>query len=134
MIRFTSGRLLGLSAALGLGLASLAAFTAPQLPASRIVSEPPLALLRDAPHKPEGPDPHPSSDRRQTSKANNEVFYDLAVRYVDSTLYNPDTKQHDAVRLRAYQGEVGEPQAPYMAPKVELRPGQTFKGHLRAYP
>ncbi|TBW07214.1 copper oxidase [Azotobacter chroococcum] len=122
------GRLLALSSTLALGLASQTASAAP-IAESRIVREPPAAVLRGAPPEPGTPGQRLSTERQRTSGSQPEVFYDLKVRYVDGKIYNPETGQNDAVRLRAYAGEAADPQAPtpYVAPKVELWPGETFR-------
>ncbi|MEE4464899.1 multicopper oxidase family protein, partial [Azotobacter chroococcum] len=84
---------------------------------------------RGAPPEPGTPGQRLSAERQRTSGAQPEVFYDLKVRYVDGKIYNPETGQNDAVRLRAYAGEAADPQTPtpYVAPKVELWPGETFR-------
>lgn len=56
-----------------------------------------------------------------------EVFYDLDVTYIDSKIYNPGTGQEEAVRLRGYTGAGVDPNAPYVAPTIEMRPGQTVR-------
>ncbi|GAB3377385.1 multicopper oxidase family protein [Azotobacter armeniacus] len=131
MTRVSSGRLLALSSTLALGLASQTNSAAPQIPASRIVREPPAAVLHVAPQEPGAPGSRLATARQRTSDASPELFYELAIRYVDGSIYNPDTEQHDAVRLRAYQGEAATPQIPYIAPKVELRPGDIIHLTLR---
>lgn len=57
----------------------------------------------------------------------NEVSLDLFVRFVDSSLYNPGTNSRDPVRLRGYQGTGIDPDAPYVAPIIEVTPGQTVR-------
>ncbi|WP_020680811.1 multicopper oxidase family protein [Marinobacterium rhizophilum] len=56
-----------------------------------------------------------------------EVFYDLALRYVDGELFNPSTQQYDTTRLRALTGSVTSKAVPYIGPVVELYPGETFR-------
>jgi FtsP/CotA-like multicopper oxidase with cupredoxin domain len=56
-----------------------------------------------------------------------EVFYDLTLDYVDSSLFNPSTQQMDATRFRALTGSVTSKTVPYIGPVVELYPGETFR-------
>ncbi|WP_349572740.1 multicopper oxidase family protein [Azotobacter salinestris] len=132
-------RLFALSSSLALGIAAQLApvqQASAEVPAARIVREPPAALLRGAPAAPGTSGPSlmaatPLKARPQTSNVGTEVFYDLAIRYVDGKIYNPDTQTDDAVRLRAFQGEATDPLIPYIGPKVELWPGETFRLTLR---
>jgi len=133
------GRLFALSSTFALGVAVQLApvqQAAAEVPAARIVREPPAALLRGAPAAAGKSGPSlmtatPLKARPQASSVGNEVFYDLAIRYVDGKIYNPDTDSDDAVRLRAFQGEASDPLIPYVGPKVELWPGETFRLTLR---
>ncbi|MFB8830262.1 multicopper oxidase family protein [Azotobacter sp. CWF10] len=132
-------RLFALSSSLALGIAAQLApvqQASAEVPAARIVREPPAALLRGAPATPGTSGPSlmtatPLKARPQTSNVGTEVFYDLAIRYVDGKIYNPDTQTDDAVHLRAFQGEATDPLIPYIGPKVELWPGETFRLTLR---
>lgn len=63
-----------------------------------------------------------------------DVCYDLAIGYVTGRIRNPafsqsDPRGFDQVKLRGYVGEVLDPggQIPFMAPVVELAPGDTFR-------
>ncbi|MCF4126450.1 multicopper oxidase family protein [Methylobacterium sp. SyP6R] len=49
---------------------------------------------------------------------------DLHVRKIAGTLYNPATGRNDQVSLRSYTGEGVDPSAPYVAPVIEVAPGQ----------
>ncbi|SEJ31226.1 Multicopper oxidase with three cupredoxin domains (includes cell division protein FtsP and spore coat protein CotA) [Azotobacter beijerinckii] len=129
------GRLFALSSTVALGVAVQLApvqQAAAEVPTARIVREPPAALLRGTPAAAGQSGPSlmaatPLKARPQTSSAGTEVFYDLHIDKVQSTLYNPDTGQDDEVELRAYKGEAVDPQIPYIGPKVELWPGETFR-------
>jgi len=125
------GRLFALSSTLALVFTQQTASAASAIPDARIVREPPLAVLRGAPPQPGVLGQILAAGRQRTSGGRSEVFYDLAVRYVDGKIYNPDTTQQDAVRLRAYQGEVTNPQVPYVAPRVDIWPGEAFRLNLR---
>jgi FtsP/CotA-like multicopper oxidase with cupredoxin domain len=51
--------------------------------------------------------------------------FDLTVDYTKYEIWNPATQRPDTVRLRSYIGEGVDPKAPYVAPVIEVRPGQT---------
>ena len=55
-----------------------------------------------------------------------EVSWDVDIRYVDGEILNPKSGLFDKVRLRAYHGRGVDPQTPFVAPTVALRPGETF--------
>jgi len=48
----------------------------------------------------------------------------LNVEYVPSHIYNPSTNVFDKVNLRGYAGDGIDPDAPYVAPAIEVAPGQ----------
>lgn len=50
--------------------------------------------------------------------------FDLTVRYVENGIRNPATGRTDKVKLRGYVGEGIDPNAPYVAPAIEVSPGQ----------
>ena len=56
-----------------------------------------------------------------------EVLYDLNVAYTDSQLWNPTENRSDKVRLRSYQGAAVNSNAPFVAPLIEIYPGQTVR-------
>ncbi len=51
--------------------------------------------------------------------------FDLTVAYTDNKIWNPATQRFDKVHLRSYTGEGVNPDAPFVAPAIEVRPGQT---------
>ncbi len=51
--------------------------------------------------------------------------YDLNVAYTKNKIWNPATQRFDQVNLRSYSGEGVNPDAPFVAPVIEVRPGQT---------
>jgi L-ascorbate oxidase len=51
--------------------------------------------------------------------------FDLTVDYTKYKIWNPATQRSDTVRLRSYIGAGVDPDAPYVAPVIEVRPGQT---------
>lgn len=56
-----------------------------------------------------------------------EVFLELTLDYRESTILNPATRRNDKVRLRGYSGPAMDPAAPYVAPTIESRPGDTVR-------
>ncbi|WP_456717011.1 multicopper oxidase family protein [Bradyrhizobium sp. USDA 4353] len=56
-----------------------------------------------------------------------DIVYDLRVTFTDSQLWNPAESRFDKVRLRSYQGPGVNPNAPYVAPQIEVYPGQTVR-------
>lgn len=63
----------------------------------------------------------PPAPARMTTKKS----LDLDVVYTDSSIYNPGTGRADKVRLRGYAGTGVNPNAPYVAPTIEVNPGDT---------
>ena len=55
------------------------------------------------------------------------MAYDLNVQYTEGTLWNPTEGRNDKVHLRSYTGDGVYPDAPYVAPTIEVRPGQTVR-------
>jgi FtsP/CotA-like multicopper oxidase with cupredoxin domain len=51
--------------------------------------------------------------------------FDLTVGYTDNKIWNPATQRFDKVHLRSYIGDGVNPDAPFVAPVIEVRPGQT---------
>ncbi len=52
---------------------------------------------------------------------------DLTIAYTESHIYNPATGREDKVRLRSYVGTRVNPDAPYVAPTIEVDPGDTVR-------
>lgn len=57
-----------------------------------------------------------------------EDVFQLGIRYAEGTLYNPMTGRDDKARLRSYVGTGSD--APFVAPVIELSPGQLFRVRL----
>ncbi|MDX2222678.1 MAG: multicopper oxidase domain-containing protein [Rhodospirillaceae bacterium] len=66
---------------------------------------------------------------RPSVDAHGNAVHELGLRYVEGTLYDPMTGRNDRVRLRSYVGASGESgaTAPFVAPLIEARPGQTLR-------
>ena len=57
--------------------------------------------------------------------------FDLTITYTDSKIWNPASQRFDKVHLRSYTGDGVNPDAPFVAPAIEVRPGQTISVMLR---
>ncbi|HEY1796168.1 MAG TPA: multicopper oxidase family protein, partial [Stellaceae bacterium] len=57
----------------------------------------------------------------------NKKTLDLNVVYTTSKIYNPATGRDDKVKLRSYVGTNIDPNAPYVAPTIEVDPGDTVR-------
>lgn len=88
----------------------------------RTVENPPLLEL----HK-ETPRPTPLALPPAGPRAGVERQLDLNIVYTDSKLYNPATGRYDKVRLRSYVGTDTNPERPYVAPTIEVTPGDTVR-------
>ena len=49
--------------------------------------------------------------------------FDLTVAYTDNKIWNPATQRFDKVHLRSYTGEGVNPDAPFVAPAIEVTAG-----------
>jgi L-ascorbate oxidase len=58
-----------------------------------------------------------------------EAVFDLNVEYTDSKIYNPATGKYDAVHLRSYRdaSQATVPAIPFVAPTIEILPGETVR-------
>lgn len=56
-----------------------------------------------------------------------EKQLDLNIVYTESAIYNPETGRKDRVRLRSYTGASTVPRRPYVAPTIEVFPGDTVR-------
>ncbi len=98
-----------------------------QAPTERIVTAPPAAqVLRAQPRgnllaaRPMvGPPAATTTD---------EARIDLDIEYTDSKIYNPATGTYDAVKLRSYRdaNQPAVPKIPFVAPTIEIVPGETI--------
>ncbi|MEM9265752.1 MAG: multicopper oxidase family protein [Cyanobacteria bacterium P01_F01_bin.13] len=97
----------------------VAAQPAQARPAERVVENPPN--LRQ--------EPTPLSTSTSTAILDEqaEKIFDLNIAYTDGQLYNPATQRYDKVYLRSYVGTDTSPERPYVAPTIELNPGDTAR-------
>jgi FtsP/CotA-like multicopper oxidase with cupredoxin domain len=59
--------------------------------------------------------------------AGREKRLHLKIVYTDGKIYNPATQTYDKVHLRSYNGTDVSPDTPYVAPTIEVKPGQTVR-------
>jgi L-ascorbate oxidase len=126
-----------------LGLTALALLVegqpaAAQNSPARILTAPPVALMaRGAPGAPP-PLASPRANLNVLAKAipgapvtpnAGEAYLDLNIMYTDSTIFNPATGRLDAVHLRSYRDAraVQPPPIPFVAPTIEIAPGETIR-------
>ena len=62
-----------------------------------------------------------------TPRTEGDKQLDLNIVYSDSAIYNPGTGRKDRVRLRSYVGRDADPNRPYVAPTIEVAPGDTVR-------
>ena len=60
-------------------------------------------------------------------RVSNERSYNLDIRYVESRLFDPSTGLDQKVRLRGYVGTDTDQERPYIAPTIEVAPGDTVR-------
>ena len=58
-----------------------------------------------------------------------EAVFDLNIEYTESKIYNPATGKYDTVRLRSYRDatQSAVPKIPFVAPTIEIAPGETVR-------
>lgn len=100
---------------------------APASAQQRIVIEPPAAnVLRVQPRTGM---PAPMAAAAPAGGPVGEAFIDLAIRLTSAKIYNPATDRQDAVELRSYRDvrETATPPVPFVAPTIEVFPGDTVR-------
>ncbi|HEY0043830.1 MAG TPA: multicopper oxidase family protein [Allosphingosinicella sp.] len=58
------------------------------------------------------------------------ITYDFDIEMIPGEIYNPWTLGHDPVLLRSYRGTDFNPDVPFMAPTITMRPGQTVRVNI----
>ena len=83
--------------------------------------------------------PNPQSLTEKSESESNRKQFNLDIDYIRSELYNPDTKRYDQVYLRGYVDSLAPdqpsdtnktsetPQKAYVAPTIEVEPGNTVR-------
>lgn len=58
-----------------------------------------------------------------------EAVFDLNIVYTDAKIFNPGTGLYDNVKLRSYRDarEIAPPRVPFVAPTVQIFPGETVR-------
>lgn len=69
----------------------------------------------------------PPSMFQATPTADAEQNFEFDIDYSANKLYNPATDSYDQVRLRSYIGTGIDPSTPYVAPTIEVNPGDTLR-------
>lgn len=59
------------------------------------------------------------------------IRYRFSIEFTDGQIYNPWTLSNDKVRLRSYRGTQIDPNTPFLAPTITMRPGQTVRISLK---
>lgn len=121
-------------------LAAVASFAFPQVLFAQSGEPPKAAVVRGTsdPGATDTPEDSRAALSAEDVCPSDDVCYDLKIRYVTGRIRNPnfpegDPKGFDHVKLRSYVGDVedeaGEPteQIEFVAPQVELAPGDTFR-------
>ncbi|PWB34832.1 L-ascorbate oxidase [Pseudomonas sp. SDI] len=72
----------------------------------------------------------PDSTPQPNVHAGHERLLDLVIKYTDSTIYDPATGKDVPVRLRSYTGTGVDEKRPYVAPTIDVTPGDTVRINL----
>ncbi|HCN47014.1 MAG TPA: L-ascorbate oxidase [Pseudomonas sp.] len=62
--------------------------------------------------------------------AGHERVLDLTIKYTNNFIYDPGTQTQVPVYLRSYQGTGVDPRAPFVAPTIDVTPGDTVRINL----
>ncbi|MEE1923593.1 multicopper oxidase family protein [Pseudomonas sp. 148P] len=62
--------------------------------------------------------------------AGHERLLDLTIEYTNNYIYDPATQQQVPVYLRSYHGTDVDPRVPFVAPTIEVTPGDTVRINL----
>jgi FtsP/CotA-like multicopper oxidase with cupredoxin domain len=103
-----------------------------------VFANPPAALpepefapprLSDAGSAVEGAPPRfQAADSFVDSRQN--ILYKFSIKFTDGVIRNPWTLTDDKVHLRSYRGSAINPDTPFLAPTITMRPGQTVRIQL----
>ena len=55
------------------------------------------------------------------------ILYKFSIEFTEGTIRNPWTLSQDKVLLRSYHGSSIDPNTPFLAPTITMRPGQTVR-------
>ena len=59
--------------------------------------------------------------------APHEAKLELDIEFTTSRIYNPGTGVYDTVKLRSYRGTGVDPKIPFVAPQIQIQPGETVR-------
>lgn len=76
------------------------------------------------------PTPITASTNAPQMQSSNEALFTWELKKTKNQLWNPATKSYDTVILRSYQGTDTQPNTPYIAPTIEVFPGETVRANL----
>ncbi|MBR0872251.1 multicopper oxidase domain-containing protein [Bradyrhizobium tropiciagri] len=97
--------------------------------AERAVVDPPVAKARrSAPEISITAQPEAAGPRAGAAVGHEAVFA-FNIQYTEAKIYNPGTNQDDPVKLRSYRDvhETEPPKIPFVAPTIEIFPGETVR-------
>jgi FtsP/CotA-like multicopper oxidase with cupredoxin domain len=100
----------------------------------RLYAEPPLAAItRNRPTLSEAVPPSAAAALSAIVGNGGEAQLNFTIQYTDANIYNPGTDQYDAVHLRSYRTtqETIPPKIPFVAPTIEIFPGETVRITLK---
>jgi FtsP/CotA-like multicopper oxidase with cupredoxin domain len=98
--------------------------------AERAVVDPPVAkALRTAPRAGIAPATLEPAEARPAPVLGREAAFAFNIQYTDAKIFNPATNQYDPVQLRSYRDvrETEPPKIPFVAPTIEIFPGETVR-------
>lgn len=70
------------------------------------------------------------ADATLNPHAGHERVLDLTIKYTNNFIYDPGTQTQVPVYLRSYQGTGVDPRAPFVAPTIDVTPGDTVRINL----
>jgi len=99
-------------------LPAVVAADAPDATAVRELHNPPVLLRSDV---------RLAATALPHGEPTREVALDLDIAYTDNKLFDPASGLWDKVHLRSYTGRGVDPNAPFVAPTIEVTPGETVR-------
>lgn len=121
-------------------IVTFAAQPAQAAPGEHILKNPPVLEFRQTPKlftnfSTTASDAIPLSEKKdfnfsiEYKEVSNDKEFDLSIQYIDSKLRNPGEGEdaYDKVRLRGYVGTDTSDDAPYVAPTIVVKPGDTIR-------
>lgn len=102
---------------------------APAVAAERLDAPPVAAQIRRTAERLVGAAPglEGVQRRRLPVVSPHEAKLDLEIDFTTSTIFNPATGKDDTVKLRSYRSPGTNPKVPFVAPFIEVQPGETVR-------